>query len=430
MNILYFYQYFTVPEGSYSTRVYEFTRRWVKSGDSVIVVTSVYDKSGLKPERLISRFDIEGIDVRMINIRLSNKHGFLFRIFTFAAYAVLACWYALTLKADVVISSSGPLTVGLPGLVARYIRRRPFVFEVRDLWPEGAIQLGILRNGLAIRLARALEKLCYRSASRIVALSEGMADWIRKTYGFDHIDVIPNASDNDLVRSIEGALELPAWARGKRLVLYTGTLGLIDDCGQMLDVAHIIERRGIHDIEFVLIGDGKERPQLEEKARSLGLSHVHFLGLMPKEAVMRWLMAADCSMFTVKDVPFLATASPNKVFDAFAAGTPVVQASQGWIKDLLERERCGITVAPNDLEAMADAVLRVVRDGELRNAMAANARRAASTLFDRALLATRMRNILLNVAQGHNKAGVRLEVADPAESISDNRMEAARKIAG
>ena len=154
MRIVYFYQYFGTPKGSWSTRVYEFTRRWVQSGDSVTVVTSVYDKSDLKPDKLVSRFDIEGIDVRVINVKQSNKHGKWLRFFTFATYAAFSCWYALFLKADVVVASSGPITVGLPGLVARYLRRIPFVFEVRDLWPEGAVQLGIISNPLLIRTAR------------------------------------------------------------------------------------------------------------------------------------------------------------------------------------------------------------------------------------------------------------------------------------
>lgn len=394
MKILYFYQYFTVPEGSYSTRVYEFARRWVKAGDSVTVITSVYDRSGINPQGLISRFNIEGIDVRMINIRLSNKHGKLFRLLTFAAYALVSSWYALVLPADVVIASSGPLTVGLPGLVARYLRRRPLVFEVRDLWPEGAIQLGILTNKPAIRLARFFERMCYGAASKVVALSEGMRDWIKQRYAFEHIEVIPNASDNELVDSIETPLELPVWAKGKHLAVYAGALGLIDDCGQILEVARRVQQQGITDVEFVIIGTGKAREELEEEAKYLKLEHTHFLGALPKEEVMRWLKAADCSLFTVKDVPFLATASPNKVFDSFAAGAPVIQATQGWIKDVLEREQCGLTVPPNDLDAMTEALLKVIRDRQLREHLSANARRVARELFDRSLLAEKMRRIL------------------------------------
>ncbi|MCM3874367.1 MAG: glycosyltransferase family 4 protein [Pyrinomonadaceae bacterium] len=398
MRVLYFYQYFTVPQGSYSTRAYEFARRWVKAGDSVTIVTSVYDKSGITPDKPISRFDIDGIDVRMINIRLSNKHGIVFRLLSFAAYALVASWYALVLPADVVVCSSGPLTVGLPGLLSRYIRRRPFVFEVRDLWPEGAIQLGIIRNKLVISLARRFERHCYRLASTVVALSEGMAEWIRKTYGFDNIEVIPNASDNELVESIKDGIELPEWAQGKQLALYTGTLGLIDDCGQILEVAAVTQQQGIDDLEYVLIGDGKERKELEEKLRTMELRNVHFLGPLPKQDVMRWLKASCCALFTVKDVPFLATASPNKVFDAFAAGTPVVQATKGWIKDLLEREQCGMNVPPNDPEAMASAVLQLAHGNGFRTRLAANAQRVAREQFDRSILAEKMRTILLAAA--------------------------------
>lgn len=403
MNILYFYQYFTTPKGAWSTRAYEFTRRWVKAGDRVTIVTSVYDKSDLATDKFLASLDVDGIEVRVINLRLSNKHGFAVRVWTFFAYAMIASWYALTLKADVVVASSGPITVGIPGLVARYLRRRPLVFEVRDLWPEGSIQLGVLRNKLAILLTRFFERRCYHAASTIVALSEGMADWIRAHHRVDHIVVIPNASDNELVERVRGTTRVPEWAAGKNLVLYTGTLGLIDDCGQILDVARVLEARGTKDLEIVLIGDGKERAQLERRKTELALQHVHFLGLMSKEDVTRWLGSACCSLFVVKNVPFLATASPNKLFDAFASGVPVVQTTQGWIKDLLQREECGITVAPGNPEAMADAVLRIVGEERLRTSMAGNAKRVARDLFDRGLLANKMRHVLMDAS----RAGMR-----------------------
>jgi glycosyltransferase involved in cell wall biosynthesis len=412
MKVLYLYQYFTVPAGSYSTRAYEFARRWVKAGDSVTMVTSVYDKSGITPDRFISHFDIEGIDVRMINIRLSNKHGFLFRIATFCIYALLACWYALTVRADVVLASSGPLTIGIPALVARYLRRLPFVFEVRDLWPEGAIQLGMLRNPIAIRAARFLEKVCYRAASRVVALSEGMAQWIHEAHGLKDVIVIPNASDNELVASLDDSVQLPEWTNGKKLVLYTGTLGLIDDCSQILDVARIVGERNESDVDFIIIGDGKERPQLEARRAELVLKNVRFLGLLPKDAVMRWLKASSCALFTVKDVAFLETASPNKVFDAFAAGTPVIQATQGWIRNLIARENCGITVPRNEPEAMADAVLQVVHDQALRKELGDNARRVALGQFDRSFLASRMREVLLNAVRGKTVVSSSVELQE------------------
>ncbi len=400
MRILYFYQYFTTPAGSWSTRVYEFTSRWVQAGDSVTVVTSVYDKSDLRPTRLLSRVRIEGIDVIVINVRLSNKHGVARRLLTFGAYAALASWYALTLPADVVVASSGPITVALPALVARYLRRRPLVFEVRDLWPEGSIQLGIVRNPIVIAVARFVERSCYRGAARVICLSEGMAAWIRSRYGVEHIEVVPNPSDNGAAASASD-LVTPDWAKGKKLVLYTGTVGLIDDCRQILDMAQVLREQAVRDVEVVVIGDGKERKALEAQANELGLDRVHFLGLLSKNAVRAWLKRADCALFVCKDVPFLSTASPNKVFDAFAAGVPVVQTTQGWIRDLFEREQCGLSVPPGDARRLAEAVMRVVSDSSLRARLSGNATRVARDLYDRDLLASRMRRTLGEAAATH-----------------------------
>jgi glycosyltransferase involved in cell wall biosynthesis len=400
VRILYFYQYFTTPKGSWSTRVYEFTRRWVKAGDTVTVVTSVYDKSDLKPAGFISRFDIEGIDVRVINVRLSNKHGVFFRLLTFLAYALVACWYALTKPADVVVASSGPITVGLPGLLARYARRLPLVFEVRDLWPEGAIQLGVLRNPVVIAAARFFEKRCYRAASRVVALSDGMADWIRSNHGVPNVDVVPNASDNELFGNPKMNGPLPAWTQGRKLVLYTGTIGLMDDCRQIVLMAEQLQARGEKDIEIVLLGDGKERAELEGYAQLAGLKHIHFLGMVTKKEVASWLRRASCALLAFRDVPCMDTVSPNKMFDAFAAGIPVVQATQGWIKQLLEREQCGLTVASGDAGALAEAVRSVAQDDGLRARLAANAGRVARELFDRDVLAARMRQALADAVAG------------------------------
>lgn len=399
MRVLYFYQYFTTPKGAWSTRVYELARRWAAAGDEVTVVTSLYDKSDLEPDGWLTRFEIDGIDVRLLNIRLSNKHGVLARLFSFALYAVAASWFALTKRADVVISSSGPITVALPGLVAHYLRRRPFVFEVRDLWPEGAIQLGILTNPLAIRLARWFERRCYVAAHTVVTASEGQREWIGRATGISHFAVVPNASDNELADATATDGEWPEWTKGQRLVLYTGTLGLIDDCGQILEMAAILRESGREDVTFVLLGDGKERKELEARAGREGLGNVHFMGNRSKREVMRWLKMADVALFICKDVEFLATASPNKLFDAFACGVAVVQNSPGWIHDLFVREGCGLSVPPADARALAEGVARLLDDEALRTRCAEQSKRLGVEVFDRTLLARKMRGVLEEAAR-------------------------------
>lgn len=391
MRVLVFYQYFTTPKGAWSTRVYEFARRWVRAGHQVTVVTSVYDKSDLQPRGIVDRVDVDGIDVRVINVKLSNKHGVVARLLSFAWYAAAACWYALVLPADVVVASSGPITVGLPGLAARWVRSRPLVFEVRDLWPEGAIQLGILRSRALILAARWFERRCYRAASVIVAASQGQARWIADRHPVDgKVVVIPNASDTGLAESVGAKNDLPEWARGKKLATYAGTLGLIDDCSQLVRAAALIDAQGRSDVMIVVIGDGKERQQVEALASERGVRSIRFLGLQSREEVFRWLAVSRCSLFVVKDTPFLATASPNKLFDAFAVGIPVVQTTDGWIGDLVERERCGLNVPQGDDRAFAAAILALADDDELHARLGAAAARLGRTRFNRDVLAAEM----------------------------------------
>jgi glycosyltransferase involved in cell wall biosynthesis len=397
MKILYFYQYFGTPMGSWSTRVYEFSRRWVSQGNTVTVVTSVYDKSDLKPHSFIQKCQIDGIHVIVINIKISNKHRMLKRLLTFLEYALFSTWYALVLNADVVIASSGPITVGIPGLVAKLVRRVPFVLEVRDLHPEGAIQLGILKGKLGQFLAYKFERFLYSIADQIVVLSSGMAEYIKNRHLLDTC-IIPNAADNNLFSGHSADFELPSWASCRNLVLYTGSLGLIDDCIQIMWMAEELQRLKAENIHIVILGGGQQREFLESYSLEKHLSNVHFLGNLPKIQVANWLHHALCSLLVVYPVPVLDTASPNKLFDSLSAGVPVIQTTQGWIKDLLENENCGITVRPRDPHAMASAVLKLACNTELRNEMAKNARRIAVEQFDRDLLSEKMLRILYKTA--------------------------------
>ena len=404
MRILYFYQYFTTPKGAYSTRAFEFARRWIQQGHSVTVITSAYDQSDLQPLGLVRKLDIEGIDVRLMNLSLSTKHGFLRRLLSFGLYSAMSVGYALFARADVVLCSSGPITVGLPGLMGRWLRRRPFVFEVRDLWPDGAIELGVLTSKPLIWIAQNLERLCYKYASAVVALSPGMASGIEPKCP-SSITVIPNAADIELAQQTQdGPMPADLGLSNQHIFLYAGAIGLINDCQQLVDLAAELHARDRNDVHIVVIGDGNERAEVENNAHSLGLTNIEFRGLQPKEDVFRWLHRATASLFTVKDVSFLGTASPNKVFDSLATGTPVIQTSQGWIKALLDREQCGITVSHDSPEDFADAVLSIVDDTGRQQKMSKNARRTALAQFERSDLARKMLCVLTGASQGKGVA--------------------------
>ena len=268
------------------------------------------------------------------------------------------------------------------------------MFEVRDLWPEGAIQLGVLRNRLAIGLARRFERLCYRASSVVVALSDDMASAVRGTVPGTRVEVIPNAADIELF-----GREGHTHERG--LVVYTGTLGRMDDCGQIVEAARVLHTRGRRDIRFVLAGDGMERAQLEVRCAELQLGNITFLGIRPKGEVVQLLHRATCALVTFRPVPVLGSVSPNKLFDAFAAGVPVVQTTQGWIRRLLAESECGLTVPAEDPEALADAVVRLVDDAGLRDRLAANAATVARARFARDHLAERMHATLVVAASGN-----------------------------
>lgn len=394
MRILIFYQYFGTPKGSWSTRIYEFCKRWVEKGNQVTVVTAPYEKSDIKVTSFIERLNIEGIDVIVINSADSNRNGTLKRMFRAVVFATLSVYYALSLPADVVITSSGPITVGIPGLFSKWFRRRKLVFEVRDLWPQGAIQLNKIRSKLVIRIGLFFEKLCYRNSNLVVACSKGMEEGVRKVCPECKTLVIPNASDPELFLGKSDEFKLPAEMEGKSVFLYTGSLGLMDDCTQIINGMSLVKDQSI---ALVFIGDGAERNKLELEARESGNGNIYFTGLIPKTEVVKWLSIATASFVTFRDIPVLHTSSPNKMFDSFAAGVPVIQSTRGWIKELIDKENCGINVDPASPQDFAHAMLDISTNKARRETMAANAKRLAENDFNRTRLAYKYLDAMQNL---------------------------------
>lgn len=253
------------------------------------------------------------------------------------------------------------------------------VFEVRDLWPQGAVELGKIRSIFIIRLAYFFEKVLYKNSALVVPCSVGMLNAIHERFPSLNTLVIPNASDVDLF-SPRG-FQLPN-INDVKYFIYAGSLGLIDDCGQLIRAANKIVR---NDIKFIIIGEGSERKYLEEYSKSN--PNIIFLGLLPKVEVVSWYQKAWASIVTFKDTLVLHTNSANKLFDSFAAGVPVIQNTQGWIKDLFEEEECGLSVPQNNPEKFAEAIVNLADNASLRNKFAQNAFRLAINMFNRDILA-------------------------------------------
>jgi len=389
LNIVYFYQYFSTPKGSWGTRVYDFASDWVEKGHKVTVVTSVYSKSDLTSEKFIDDQLHNGINVKVINIGIDNKQSFIRRIFSFIQYSVISSWYAVTMKADVVIASSGPITVGLSGLIAKYFRRRKFVFEVRDLWPEGAIQLGIIKNNFIKFVARRFEKKCYRAASLIVTLSPGMKSYIEKKHDHKNVISVTNAADIELF-SQNHKLDQKFNLDSKKYFIYTGNIGEVNNSWLLLNTAKVLSKRGRNDIKIVLVGEGQLREEIEKEARDQGLKNFYRFGLMPKNKLVPLVKNAISSFVPLKGIPILDTSSPNKFFESLSAGTPVIQNTNGWMEEFLNDNNVGFTVDPNDAEGLADLLIKLYDNPELAQEMSERATVIAGEKFDKKVLSEKM----------------------------------------
>lgn len=398
MRLLYFYQYFSTPQGSWGTRVYEFASEWVRKGHKVTVVSSVYSKSDLKASKLLETLHIEGIEVRVINVLIDNKQSFFKRIYSFLVYAFWSSWYALSLPADVVIASSGPITVGIPGLVARYLRGRKLVFEARDLWPEGAIELGILRNKILQKLAYWFERRCYNASSLIVGLSPGIKSRIEAHHNHPNVISVTNAANIELFAT-PAPFNHTGELQSKKYAIYTGNIGEVNNAVWMLETAKVLKERGRDDIQLLLIGDGQQKEWIKTQVESYQLKNLLVWDLMPKHELVALVQNAMVSLVPLKGTPVLDTSSPNKFFESLAAGVPVIQNTNGWMRDFIEEHRVGYTINPNDSLALAECLIQLSGTPELLVEMGNRGQKVAREQFDKRILADKMLTAIEEIAR-------------------------------
>lgn len=396
MKILYVYQYFGTPNGSWSTRVYELTKRWVLKGHEVTVITAPYEKSDIKAKGFISKQSVENINLLVIDAADNNRKTTLYRVYKSLLFSVVSIFYSLTLKYDVIISSSGPITVGLPMILAKMIRRKKTVFEVRDLWPDGGIELGKIKGKLFIILAKWFEKECYYSSDLLVTSSIGQKQNIINRHPIKNVIVIPNASDVELFDNI-GIINFPEIFLNKINLIHIGSLGLIHKVDFWIEIACEFKKNNIDDVNFIFIGDGSDREELEQIVIKNKLTNVHFLGLKPKIEIVPWLRNSYASLFATTSNPVQDTSSPNKVFDSFAAGIPVIQTTKGWIYNLIEDNECGINVDLYNIQKSYIKILEYISNPDIRNAHSLNAVKLSKTVFNRDILSNNYLDSILKL---------------------------------
>jgi len=394
VHILLIHQAFCGPQDPGGTRHYELARALVRMGHRFTIVTSRFSYlTGTKKSDLAHE---DGIDVRYAWVIGAWHRSYLHRTFAFLSFMVCAVIEGLRVETpDVVIGTSPPIFQALSAWLVAVIKDRPFILELRDLWPQFAADLGILRSRLLIWLARKLESFLYSRASAIIVNSPSYREYLlNRGIPETKISIVPNGVDTSMY--------YPEWngeafrndhdMGGKFVVTYAGALGVANDIDCLLKVAARVSHRP--DFAFAIVGDGKELPRLRKEVDSLCLNNVHFVTAQSKEQMPNVLSAADVCVATLKDVPMLGTTYPNKVFDYMAAGRPTVLAIDGPIREVIEKSRGGIFVNPGDDAALADAIVLLYESPELRKEMGKNARSFVVSHFDRSIQAEQLAEIL------------------------------------
>lgn len=392
MHVLYFHQHFSTPQGSAGTRSYEMAQALIKTGHSVTMVCGSYAQgtTGLSTpfEKGQRRGTVDRIDVIEFDLDYGNHMGFMQRLGVFLRFAVGSVGVALREPADVVFATTTPLTAGIPGVFARWLKRKPFVFEVRDLWPELPKAMGVISNPVVLWLMSLLEWTSYRSADRLVGLSPGIVDGIAaRGVNRSKIAMVPNGCDLELFGAPLEAWRPDGVRDDQLLAIFTGTHGNANGLDSILNAAAVLKERGRDDIRIALVGQGREKPKLVAEAGERGLDNVLFLDPVPKTKLTGLMAGADLGLQVLRNVPaFYFGTSPNKFFDYISAGLPVLNNYPGWLAGLIGDCDCGFAVPPDDPAAFADALIEASENRGAMRQKGLNARELAETRFARSAL--------------------------------------------
>jgi glycosyltransferase involved in cell wall biosynthesis len=397
MHILLIHQAFVALDEPGGTRHYELARYLAARGHRVTVIASTVSYLTGKAEAVkdVSEKAEGGGSVSVLRARTYSAlhRSFVHRVFSFISFMASSFWLGLKVRqVDLVWGTSPPIFQGVTAWLLARLKRAPFLFEVRDLWPAFAIQVGVLRNPLLIRLSQWLERFLYRRADRVMVNSPGFIEHVQGR-GARRVELVPNGVEVNMFDPHASGITYRQehGLEGRFVALYAGAHGLSNDLRVVLGAAQRLADRP--EISIVLLGDGKEKPVLMAQAADLGLTNLHFLPPLPKAGMAEALAAADACIAILKPIPLYATVYPNKVFDYMAAGRPVILAIDGVIRQVVEEAQGGFFTPPGDDAALAQAILRLADDPSQARQMGLNARSYVEAHFDRATLAGQLAEI-------------------------------------
>lgn len=405
MKVLYFHQHFSTPKGSAGIRSYQMARNLIRNGHQVTMVCGSYGggNTGLGTPFLKGKRtgQVDGIDIIELDLAYSNADGFVKRSLTFLKFALKSIGIALRHNYDVVFATTTPLTAGIPGIFARWLRRKPFVFEVRDLWPELPKAMGVIKNPVVLGGMSLLEWLSYRSAHRCIGLSPGIVDGIAsRGVPQERIELVPNGCDVEIFSQNESPWRPGGINDDQFMAVFTGTHGQANGLCAVVAAAEVLQNRGREDIKIALVGDGKNKPQIQDMVRKKGLDSIVFHAPVPKQKLVGLMASADIGLQILANVPaFYYGTSPNKFFDYISAGLPVLNNYPGWLAGLIQQHDCGYAVAPGDAEAFADTLEHAADNKRELKVKGQRARELAEQQFNRSDLANRWQSWVLGAAK-------------------------------
>ena len=331
---------------------------------------------------------VEGIKVHYLSVYYDNRLGFIGRILSFMKFVRRANKIALSISnVDLVYATSTPLTIGLTSLLLKKKKNIPYYFEVRDLWPEAPVQMGVIRNPLLKNYLYRLEKRIYQNAQKIIALSPGMRDGIEKIVPEKPVHILPNISDCEFFypETKDRILEEKYKVKDKFVISYFGAIGKVNQLEYMIEAIKACQDKSLHHLHFLIAGKGGESEKIKRLIQQYDLKNVSFLGFQNKEGVKEILNVTDATYISFAEKPILETNSPNKFFDAIAAGKLCIVNTQGWIKEMVELKECGLYANPNDANDFIDKVIPYSLDRSKLLLAQANARKLAENYFSREL---------------------------------------------
>jgi glycosyltransferase involved in cell wall biosynthesis len=401
MHILLIHQAFAAIDEAGGTRHHELARFLAQRGHRVTVIASRVSYLTGAPVFLSprTRGQPQGDGITILHAYTYNAlhKSFVHRVVAFLSFMFSSFFTGLGVQnVDVVWGTSPPIFQGLTAWALARLKRARFLFEVRDLWPDFAVAVGVLKNPALIKLALWLERFLYRHADRMVVNSPAYVEHVRSR-GARQVELVPNGADPAMFDPFDNGVKFRQ-AHGllnQFVVLYAGAHGMSNDLDVVLEAARLLETEA--DIRFVLLGDGKEKANLQARAAALGLKNVLFLPPVPKNEMGAALAGADACIAILKPIDAYKTTYPNKVFDYMAAGRPVVLAIEGVIREVVEEADCGVFPRPGDAQDMANAIQFLEADRHHAAALGRNGRQYLEEHFSRENLAEKLEKIFVGL---------------------------------